>query len=600
MKNQKEEKEKLIGREENEINNSKCIENLQNALFTNWLYKNEKIKNIIKTGNFNAAKDKPPIYIILPNSRTKRLWDIFVCLTCIVFLLVITVDVSWNVECFNPSLKNIYTPITIIFWIDIAMNCITAYLDDKNIYHFNLQVIIINYINNGLIMDVFASLPYDKLNNFDMNDCYQAKLSPSKYIYLLFFLRFFKINKFFQLLERMFSKYAMIIRIVKLFTFIIFLANYAGNQFSGTSPTLSKYLFDECNEQYPRSSYENYECISELMNKNFWSVYYYCINIGILLTLGTDFETETVSEQIFMIITIIVATIMNATIYGNVAFLLSNASFGVSPILRHKIDTMTEYMTFMKFDPIFTKQIQEYHLNIWYKQRNMMYDESFFGNMSLALQKILLIQQWKPTFFIFNKLLPLVSERFVLDMIVHFKPKIFMTNDIIITEGESITDVYFASKVSYCKVYIGGQWVRDINKGDYFGEIAIFLRSRRRTATIYSFKDSDFLLIEGDKFETLLRNFPEDYKTIKKYAIQTFINSMKYYPSSLFAKLVPNNNITDYLFRKCIYLEDVEEDVFYNKKTNHIMDSNEYNNKIQLITHQLTEVRDKLLFAVNQ
>jgi CRP-like cAMP-binding protein len=137
-----------------------------------------------------------------------------------------------------------------------------------------------------------------------------------------------------------------------------------------------------------------------------------------------------------------------------------------------------------------------------------MYDDSFFGDMSRALHTILLLFQYKPPFFKHNKLLPIVSPRFILDMVVLFKPRIYMTNDIIITEGESIIDVFFASANSYCKVYIGGQWVRDLYNGDYFGEIAIFLRSRRRTATILCYKDSDFLIIEGDKLQNLLRNLP--------------------------------------------------------------------------------------------
>ena len=133
-----------------------------------------------------------------------------------------------------------------------------------------------------------------------------------------------------------------------------------------------------------------------------------------------------------------------------------------------------------------------------------MYDDSFFGDMSLALHKILLLLQFKPTFFRYSKLMANISESFILFLIVLLKPKIFMTNDVIITEGESTKEVYMASISSYCKVYIGGQWVKDIGNGDYFGEIAIFLRSRRRSATILCYKDSDFLYAEGEEMEILL------------------------------------------------------------------------------------------------
>jgi CRP-like cAMP-binding protein len=312
------------------------------------------------------------------------------------------------------------------------------------------------------------------------------------------------------------------------------------------------------------------------------------------MTLGNDLETKEFREQVILIVTTVSATIINATIYGNVAVMLTKVSDGVSPILREKIDTMLEYMNFMKFSAGFINQIEEYHLNIWFKQRNMLYEESFFGDMSRALQKIVLINQWKHTFFVFSKFLPIVSESFMLDIVINLEPKIYMTNDIIITEGEFNSEVYFVSSNGFCKVYIGGQWIRDLRKGDYFGEIATFLRSRRRTATILSYKDADYLFIDGQKFERLLRNYPDDYEKLKTVAVQTLIDSMKFYPSSLFAKLVPNNNVKDYLLRKCIYLNEEEEDKFYNVNKGQLMDGKEYTDKINYIMHHLNEIKNKL------
>jgi hypothetical protein len=581
-----------------EIDNEELLDGLKNQLFTNWKEKERKINLIIKTGNFNASKDNPPWYIILPNQRSKRLWDIFVSLAGVINVLMVAVDVSWNFECWLDDMgpiQIVYTIFTVLLIADIVFTCFTAYLDNKNIYCYDLSIIFNNYVQKSFIPDVMASLPYNQLISFDYDYCFNPTICPTKLPYFLFFLRIMRINKFFELLEKIFPKYTVYIRLTKLFTFIIFLANIAGNIFCGISPTIAKVIYAKCLEEFPASSIDNFWCYKNFTKTNFWNCYFFCAYLGILMTLGTDFLTNTSFEMVFLVFIVIISTITNASIYGNVAVMLANVSTGVSPILREKIDTMTEYMNFMKFDPYFKKQIEDYHLNIWFKQRNMMYDDSFFGDMSRALHTILLLFQYKPPFFKHNKLLPIVSPRFILDMVVLFKPRIYMTNDIIITEGESIIDVFFASANSYCKVYIGGQWVRDLYNGDYFGEIAIFLRSRRRTATILCYKDSDFLIIEGDKLQNLLRNYPEDYVRIKNRAVQTFINSIKYYPSNLFAKLVPNNNLKDYLFRKSIYLEDEEEDEILNQKITTSIDSNDYNDKISQIIDKLTEVRQNLL-----
>jgi hypothetical protein len=589
---------KLKYRLTNDVDNLSLLNGLKAFLFTDWKKKEEKIKKIIITGNFNASKDRPPWYIILPKQRGKLIWDIFASLSGVVHGLIVIVDMCWNFECFLDNfqtIQNVYAFFTIIYFLDIILNSLTAFLDDRNMYVYSLNRILKNYISKGMITDILTSLPYYWLLPFDYSNCFQPTIAPTKMFYFLYLMRSLKLNIFFELIEKIFTKYTMAIRLIKLFTFIIFLANFAGNLFCAISPTIVNTTYFYCNGLYPPSSLENFNCSKSFTAEKFWNIYLYSLYLGILMTLGTDFQTQAVYEQVFLVCVVILSTIANASIYGNVAVMLSNVSFGVSPILRDKLDTMTEYMNFMKFDPSFKKQIDDYHLNIWYKQRNLMYNDSFFGDMSEALHKILLLLQFQLSFFRYSKLFSNISETFILDLIVLLKPKIFMTNDIIITEGESTREVFLTSSSSYCKVYIGGQWVKDLGNGDYFGEISIFLRSRRRTATILCYKDSDFLHVEGDQVEMLLRNYPEDYVRIKNNAVQLFINSMKFYPSNLFAKLVPNNNLKDYLFRKSIYLEDEEEDFIFNNKIRNQIEINDFNEKMSQIVDRLADAKAKFL-----
>lgn len=386
----------------------------------------------------------------------------------------------------------------------------------------------------------------------------------------------------------------MQIRFFKLFGFILYFSHLVGNLFCGNSPTYSGKAFQECSNA-PNNSPEQLACTKNLMSTNFGSVYFYSVYLGIVLSFGNDVITLQSWEMMVMMAVTVISTVTNASIYGNVAVMLNSVGFGVSPILRAKLDVMKEYMGFMKFDERFADQIEEYHVNIWLKQRNMMYDQNFLGDMSLALQRILLLEQWNKNFFKSSKFVHSVSDQFILDMIPLFKPKIFMNNDIIITEGDSNTEVYFIPNTGLCQVKIGGVFVSTMGEGDYFGEIAVFLRSRRRTATIVCLKDSDFLILEGKIFEKLLKDFPDDHAVIKKSAINRLLDSMKLYPSSLFAKLVPNNNIKDYMFRKCIYLENEEEDNLLNeKKTKNLMDLTMFNHKLDLICGTMREVMKNL------
>lgn len=574
------------------------IEKLKNKLFINPIAKRETLELIQTTGNFNIVKQKPPVYIILPNSRGKKLWDFLMLLIILWNLFIMPLDIGWNLECFTENqgavFRNLYTATTIFFLIDICFSCITAVLDEKNNYIYNIEQIIPIYLSSNFFVDLMCCLPFDRVITFSMKDCFQPYVAPGKKYLMLSFIRIFKMSKLLSQLERDFSRYSVYIKFCKLFGFILFFSHLVGNLFSGNSPTYSSYIFVSCS-QFSNNSPEALACARNLMSTNFSSVYFFSLYIGIILSFGNDTTTQASWEMVVLMAVTVICTITNASIYGNVAVMLNNMGFGVSPILRQKLDVMKEYMNFMKIDERFIDQIEEYHVNIWLKQRNMMYEDNFLSDMSLALQRILLLEQWNKDFFKNSKLVTNISDYFTLDMIPLLKPKIFMNNDIIITEGDSNIEVFFIPRTGVCQIKIGGVFVNTMTDGDYFGEIAVFLRSRRRTATVICMKDSDFLLLEGKTFEKLLKDFPDDHKVIKKFAINRLLDSMKLYPNSLFAKLVPNNNLKDYMFRKCIYLENEEEDALFNvKKSKNLMDFSLFNLKVGAVNDKMHEVKEVL------
>jgi len=387
-------------------------------------------------------------------------------------------------------------------------------MDDRRRYIFDVIAIINNYAHGYLLIDVVSSLPFDKIFAFEMDTCYMPEISPSKYYNFFFFLRIVKLNKYFAIIERLFSKYVLQIRFAKLFVAIFYLAHLIGNIYTGSSPGIYPSIFNAC-QKFSESDPRKLKCRRDIVFGNFMNIYLYSLFVGLSIMLGADYDVIFAWERVVQFLTIIFSTIIIATIYSNVTIMLVKLSSGISPILQEKIDKMNQYMRFMKFDETFAKQIEEYHINIWFKQRNIIYDDNFLSDMSEPLHKNLLLNQWKYTFFAKSKLFSIVSSSLIFDMILYLKPKIFMKSDVIFTEGESGKDLFMVSKNGKCKVSIGGQWVRDLGFGDYFGEIGLFMRSRRRTATVTSIADADFLYLEGENFERLLRNFPQDCEIIR-------------------------------------------------------------------------------------
>lgn len=575
-------------------------EKVEKLIYENPDEKKIKIKQILQDGNFDAGISVKPWFILLPNQKLKQIWDIFICIWIILSLLLVPINLGWNVECINnnngESLHKLSIATSFFFFFDIGINCITGYINESKIYVFKIPSIIQNYLFDGLIIDVLSSLPYDVMNKFDMEDCLQTGISSSKYLVFFFFLRFLKLNKYFEILERFFSKFALQIRFAKLFVSTFYLGHAIGNIYCGLSPALRKFIFQEC-EIYSSTDINKILCQRNFLKNNFSNIYSYSLYVGTTMMVGEDYLFETNWEILIQFFAVFLSTIITATIYSNVTLMLAKLSSGISPVLQTRIDKINNYMKFMNIDDNFINKIEDYHVSIWNKQRNIIYEKDFFDDMSWGLRKTILLNQWKYSFFAESKFLSIIGEEFITEMVIYLEPKICVKYDVIVKEGELDNDVYLLSKSAKCIVTIVGKNVACLSYGDYFGEISIFLRSRKRTATVTSHSDSDYLRLDGNRYEIFLRNFPEDCQVIREKAIKCFMSNIKVYNSNLYSKLVPSNNIKDYLFRKNIYLTDEEEDKYYddiefNKKN--FVDSKLYNIQIGLLNDRLKKVLEKI------
>ena len=573
---------------------------LKEYIFVDVKAKRDKILYMCNSGNFDTRRPPPPFYIILPNSRTKIFWDVFICLLTVWNLVIVPIDIGWNVECFTldkgATNQKIYTISSVVFFVDFIINFITAVLSAKNEYLYELDQIFKIYVKDWFIYDCIGMIPFSKFYTFDNMDCFSTYISTTKIFYFFYLVRILKLGKYYDMIERLMSKFAVLLRLTKLLFSVIYFSHLVGNIFCGNSPTVANNLFS----QYYNSaiSADFYSNMAYFIMNNFAAIYFNSLFTGIYWMMMNELDVVNSWEKMYQVVVLGVSIGLNASIFGNVAVLLENVSFGLSPILQAKVDIMKEYMFFMEFDDSFITQISDYHLNLWMKQRNMLYPEGFFDDMALSLQKTFLIDQWKKTFFEVSKFLKVVSKSFFLDMVPKLKPKIYMRNDIMITEGDNTSEVYFMSSTSITHIKIGGEWVKNLESGDYFGEISMFLVSTRRTASVICLKDSDFLILEGDIFQTFLRDYPEDYEKIKSSAIQKFLSSMKLYPTSLFAKIVPNLDKQSYLIRKCIYLpttEEIESETVVGNSNSTIINLDPIMNKIEFINIIFNDIKSKLI-----
>ena len=568
-------------------------ESVKKNLFHDYKAKISKIAFINTTGNFSQKAEtvELPWYIILPKGRFRYWWNFFTFFLSVFILFIIPVDMAFNLECVFIKdstffLEILYLIISGIFLVDILINCLTAAFNNKQEYEIIPKRIFVIYMKTELLPDLICAIPWNKFENFNTIDCYRSGLAPSKIYYFMYLFNIYKLMRGMEVLDEIFSKFSGALKFLKIISILLYFTNFIGCFFTGISNTTYKIILDSCGTE---------TCVENFYLKNFENLYFYAWYFGMIFLSGNELETLNNWEKFFLLGINLASMIIAATIFGSVAVMIEGMGSGLSPILQQKLDVMNEYMRFKDFEPGFFVVIEEYLNNLWLKQRNIIYEDTFFDDLSVSLHKLLLIEQWKNNYFNCSKFVKLISIEFFTSMIPLLKPKIFMSRDIIVAEGDISSDVFFNSRNGFCSLQIGGNLVKFLGPWEYFGEIAIFLRMKRRTGTVTCLKDSDFLMIESREFEEILMDFPNDMDVIGKKAKEDLMSSMKLYPSSLFAKLVPSNAKKDYLTRKTMYLtESQEEKFFWGAKSDAKVNLTYYKNSIDQIDNILVDMKSKL------
>ena len=133
-------------------------------------------------------------------------------------------------------------------------------------------------------------------------------------------------------------------------------------------------IFQECADQIFTTKAAQKECFKSVVNNHgIMSIYFYNVFLGIYFLTANEFQTERNIEKTIVLFVMILSLGLNASIFGNVAVVISKMSVGLDPFIQDKVNIMKEYMNFMKFEAKFVGTIEVYHVNIWMKQRNDRY-----------------------------------------------------------------------------------------------------------------------------------------------------------------------------------------------------------------------------------
>ena len=515
--------------------------------------KDKKINETIKYGYSEKTKNLVPSYIILPFGLKKIVWDIYISIIIIYQLFIIPFDIGFNKECFlnessQKSMLSFHLFVYICYMFDVILNFFTALINEKGEYEYGFEQIGIDYIRKMLIFDIATCIPLEIIISFNRSECFSSSVSINKILQFFSFVRFFKLKTLNRLIDKhVNAKMVTYVRLLKVLIFFYYMCHLIGCLITGTSQTLLKklnvYLANNPN-------FSNFE--------KFSISYAYALFNGIYLILGNDISFETNSEKIIIIIVNVIALITNANVFGYVAMLLSNGSGNEGDTtLRTKLDHLNDFLNYQEVESELKKKINDYNILMFKRQRDLFYEEELFNDLPDCLKVEAKFQMWKGTYFVMDRLFANneISSEFFSEAILKMKGKIFGQDERITYEGEQSMDFYLIPKGGKCNVSLHGVVVRELKQGDYFGEIAIWLKSQKRSASVTSLARSDYLVIQGKDFLSLLRNHPKEADIFKNVAKENFNRTIYMSRLSLVSRLIMNKNkVIDCFFKKNLYV----------------------------------------------
>jgi CRP-like cAMP-binding protein len=312
-------------------------------------------------------------------------------------------------------------------------------------------------------------------------------------------LRLLRIGRLLKYIEKF--QYANIWRIVRLVVFFALIAHILGCMWKFVVSGIA----------------EGWEVSNGLVDVSNTKAYLVSFYSALCMLLGENVEPERTGEIVMHTLLLMLGAILQAYIFGQVGLLIadSNSSSGQ---YKAKIDVIREVMNTLILPNELQVRIYNYYEYFWNRHRGLshlnMFDdlsEPLISEICLHLhadhvQRVVMFQGCQPGFLvaIVNKMLP----------------RIFLPSDFIIVKGESGREMYFIRKgicsvIAAKKVGEKGKVICQILEGSSFGEMALYGRDSRRSATVMASTYCDLDVLEKTDFMEILKEYPEMDEKIK-------------------------------------------------------------------------------------
>eukprot|EP00238_Polyblepharides_amylifera_P010531 CAMPEP_0196577352 /NCGR_PEP_ID=MMETSP1081-20130531/6428_1 /TAXON_ID=36882 /ORGANISM="Pyramimonas amylifera, Strain CCMP720" /LENGTH=337 /DNA_ID=CAMNT_0041896247 /DNA_START=1 /DNA_END=1014 /DNA_ORIENTATION=- len=217
--------------------------------------------------------------------------------------------------------------------------------------------------------------------------------------------------------------------------------------------------------------------------------------------------------------------ILMSYITGKLTAILSHV--GAKEALAHvKVNSVKTYCKYRSLPESLRNSVLEY-FEVRYARKNICDEGEILNEMSPALKAQVVC-------FIFRNIIEAVpffrgcSDLFLSEVLCCMDPLLYAPADIIIQKGQRDLAMFILAKGCVVAIDSSGHVIRELEQGEYFGEIGLFF-GVRRTATICSVTFCETFRLAQDKFVKVQRMYPEMRGRIHQQAESMFGHSISCY-----------------------------------------------------------------------
>jgi len=464
-------------------------------------------------------------FIVLPDSKVKRYWELYVLFMVVASLLLVPMDIAFQLSVDTSSggtglyffMFFVFSDCTFI--ADLVLSFRTAVTREEHELVKRPALIAFYYLHGWFFSDFIVSIPFDAIFHI-------AKVNHLWYLHLLKLLRMFRVFKLIRILKKVRQRIEAsdaVLDLVLGVCFLLFIFHLLGNVYlvitrEEIKDRISNFTSDDEAELVAKA----------LVFNNQWMLpkqYFYVANGKVLFYGGTYFFAiwwamcamsgaqvsipQTDAETLFTFLVVFLGFFVNAYVIGSFTTALAQLSAAINKA-REKRDFIDQYMRHKRIPAQLRTQIKQF-----YQFAGSDEDEDWLDQLplTLRLQFDLCINRnlfLKVPFFKncdisqISVLVPRIQREYA------------WPGKTVISEGSIPTGLYMIGR-GFVKVSVQGQLKELLTHPDFFGEQAL-TDTEPSKLTVTTITLCQFMLLTREQFEEVLDLYPSMKKALQRYA----------------------------------------------------------------------------------